>query len=132
MKKYTDTELLEALLPMLHYTVITCNLPGTVDFKIFETICRYVDKDFTVALQNRLNNLLQNIANKVTVKGENSTADKNTEYNDDYKEDRKMNGSCMPTEDNRDYKEEYRKTVEENHHLKVIIELLLKEIDRLR
>lgn len=132
MKKYTDTELLEAILPMLHYTVITCNLPGTVDFKISENICRYVDKDFVVALENRVNNLLLTIANKITVKGENSTADENTEYNDGYKEEQKMNGTCMPTEDNRDYKEEYRKTVEENRHLKVIIELLLKEIDHLR
>ena len=32
-----------------------------------------------------------------------------------------MNGTCMPPEDNRDYKEEYRKMVKENHYLKVII-----------
>lgn len=43
-----------------------------------------------------------------------------------------MNETCMPVEDNRDYKEEYRKMVKENHHLKVIIELLLEEIDYLR
>ena len=38
----------------------------------------------------------------------------------------------MPLEDNRDYKEEYRKMVKENHYLKVIIKLLLEEIDYLR
>ena len=43
-----------------------------------------------------------------------------------------MDGTCMPVKDNRDYEEEYRKMVKENHHLKVIIELLLQEIDYLR
>ena len=43
-----------------------------------------------------------------------------------------MNETCMPTEDNRDYKEEYRKMVKENHYLKVIIKLLLEEIDYLK
>ena len=43
-----------------------------------------------------------------------------------------MNGTCMPLEDNRDYKEEYRKMVKENHYLKVIIKLLLEEIDFLK
>lgn len=43
-----------------------------------------------------------------------------------------MNETCMPLEDNRDYKKEYRKMVKENHYLKVIIELLLQEIDYLK
>lgn len=44
-----------------------------------------------------------------------------------------MDGTCMPpVEDNRKHEEEYRKLVKENHHLKVIIELLLREIDYLR
>lgn len=42
-----------------------------------------------------------------------------------------MDGTCMPTKDNRDYKEEYRKTAKENHYLKLIIKLLLEEIDHL-
>lgn len=29
-----------------------------------------------------------------------------------------MEDVCTPVEDNRDYKEEYRKMVKENHHLK--------------
>lgn len=41
-----------------------------------------------------------------------------------------MDKTCAPVET--DYKEEYRKMVKENHHLKVIIELLLQEIDYLR
>ena len=40
-----------------------------------------------------------------------------------------MNETCMPLEENRDYKEEYRKIVKENHYLKVIIKSLLEEID---
>lgn len=40
-----------------------------------------------------------------------------------------MNETCMSLEENRDYKEEYRKIVKENHYLKVIIKLLLEEID---
>lgn len=43
-----------------------------------------------------------------------------------------METFCMPLEEDKDYEEEYRKMVKENHHLKVIIELLLQEIDYLR
>ncbi len=43
-----------------------------------------------------------------------------------------MDGLCMPPEDSRDYKEEYREMAKENHYLKVIIKLLLQEIDHLR
>lgn len=57
MKKYTDTELLEKLLPMLKYSVVRLNLTDTVDLRIFETWYRGIDTDFVVALQNRIINL---------------------------------------------------------------------------
>lgn len=39
-----------------------------------------------------------------------------------------MNGLCMPSEESRDYKEEYREMAKENHYLKVIIKLLYKKL----
>ena len=130
MKKYTDTELLETLLPMLNYSISISSRENVVsvldmvDFEILENSGRNVDKDFVVALQNRIDKL----ANQTRAKATNNTA----EYSDDYKEEQKINKVCMPTEDNRDYKEEYRKMVKENHRLKIIIESLLEEIDYLK
>lgn len=131
MKKYTDTELLEILLPMLSYLINYSTITGsdggsildTVDFRILESN-NFVSKSFVVALQNRMNKL----AKKIQVEIANNTA----EHNDDYKKEQEVNRACMPVEDNRDYKEEYRKMVKENHRLKVLIELLLEEIDYLR
>lgn len=127
MKKYTDTELLETLLPMLNYSTITRadggSILDTVDFRILESN-EFVSKSFVIALQNRMNEL----ANKIQVEIANNTV----EHNDDYKKEQEVNKTCMPAEDNRDYKEEYRKMVKENRRLKVLIELLLEEIDYLR
>lgn len=73
MKKYTDTELLETLLPMLNYSTITRadggSILDTVDFRILESN-DFVSKSFIVALQNRMNEL----ANKIQVEMANNTA----------------------------------------------------------
>lgn len=127
MKKYTDTELLETLLPMLNYSITTRADAGsildTVDFTILESN-DFVSKSFVIALQDRMDKL----ANKIQAAITNNTV----KYNNDYKEKQEVNGTCMPVEDNRNYKEEYRKMVKENHRLKILIELLLEEIDYLR
>lgn len=69
MKKYTDTELLETLLPMLNYSIITradaSNILDTVDFTILESN-NFVSKSFVVALQNRINELAKKIKVAVT------------------------------------------------------------------
>lgn len=57
MKKYTDTELLETLLPMLYYSISTSTIGDTVDFGILERTCCGIQKDFVVALQDRINEL---------------------------------------------------------------------------
>lgn len=60
MKKYTDTELLETLLPMLNYSIMprvdAGSILDTVDFTILESN-ELVSKSFVVALQNRMNEL---------------------------------------------------------------------------
>ena len=128
MRKYTDTELLETLLPMLHYCIDIYDIGDIIKFRILESTCHDIKKDFVTALQNRINEFTKKT--KITVAT--IITDETTEYNNNYKERQKMNETCMPVEDNRDYKEEYRKMVKENPHLKVIIELLLQEIDYLR
>ena len=75
MKKYTDTELLETLLPILNYSIITrvdaVSVLDTVDFRILESN-DFVSKSFVVALQNRINEL----ANKTKVEVTNIAVDK--------------------------------------------------------
>lgn len=129
MKKYTDTELLEKLLPILGYSIDYCSDKDNdiIDIKILESHSYAVNKSFVVALQDRINEL----AKKIGVEATNIIVDEDENIGCN-KEEQEVNGTCMPVEDNRDYKEEYRKMVKENHRLKVLIELLLEEIDHLR
>lgn len=60
MKKYTDTELLEKVLPMLRYSIDNYGDKDNdiVGIKILESNYSYaVNKSFVVALQNRVNEL---------------------------------------------------------------------------
>ena len=72
MKKYTDTELLETLLPMLYYSISTSTIGDTVDFEILERTFCGIQKDFVVALQDRINEL----AKKARVEATNIVVDK--------------------------------------------------------
>lgn len=75
MKKYTDTELLEKLLPMLKYSVVRLNLTDTVDLRIFESWYRGIDTDFVVALQNRIINLQKRRSRKIWKKTKDDARD---------------------------------------------------------
>lgn len=84
MKKYTDIELLEKVLPMLRYSINNYGDKDNdiVDIKILESINSYaVNKSFVVALQNRINEL----AKKTRVEATNIIFDKdeNIGYNND-------------------------------------------------
>ena len=71
MKKYTDTELLEKLLPMLRYSIDNYGDTDNdiIDIKVLESNNRYaVNKSFVVALQNRINE----IAKKTSVEATNT------------------------------------------------------------
>lgn len=72
MKKYTDTELLEKLFPKLNYSTITSELKDEVDIIVNESFYKDVEKDFAVALQNRINELRK----KVRVEATNIAVDK--------------------------------------------------------
>ena len=75
MKKYTDIELLEKVLPMLRYSINNYGDKDNdiVDIKILESINSYaVNKSFVVALQNRINEL----AKKTRVEATNIIFDK--------------------------------------------------------
>ena len=74
MKKYTDIELLEKVLPMVRYSVNFGDKDNDiVDIKILESINSYaVNKSFVVALQNRINEL----AKKTRVEATNIIFDK--------------------------------------------------------
>ena len=125
MKKYTDTELLETLLPMLHYCIDIHDIGDIIKFRILESTCHGIKKDFVVALQNRINEFTK----KAKIKATALITNEAPKYNNDYNEKQKMDRAYMSTEDNRDYKKEYKKIVKENHYLKVIIKSLLQEIE---
>lgn len=127
MKKYTDIELLETLLPMLHYCIDIHDIGDIIKFRILESTCHNIKKDFVVALQNRINEFTKKA--KIKAIATNLITNEALKYNNDYDEKQKMDRACMLTEDNRDYKKEYKKIVKENHYLKVIIKSLLQEIE---
>ena len=82
MKKYTDIELLEKVLPMVRYSIDNHGDRDNdiVDIKILESNNSYaVNKSFVVALQNRINE----IAKKTAVEATNVIVDKdeNIGYN---------------------------------------------------
>lgn len=65
--KYTDTELLNVLLPMLHfYTKTYKDCPDLVEFQILRGPICYGKKDFIAALQNRINELTKMADVRVT------------------------------------------------------------------
>lgn len=75
VKKYTDIELLEKVLPMLRYSIDNYGDKDNdiVDIKILESNDSYaVNKSFVVALQNRINEL----AKKTRVEATNIIVDK--------------------------------------------------------
>lgn len=72
MKKYTDIELLEKVLPMMRYSIDNKD-NDIVDIKVLESNNSYaVNKSFVVALQNRINEL----AKKTRVEATNVIVDK--------------------------------------------------------
>lgn len=79
-KEYTDTELLEKVLPMVRYSVNFGDKDNDIiDIKILESINVYaVNRSFVVALQNRINEL----AKKTRVESTNLIVDKNTACSD--------------------------------------------------
>ena len=65
--KYTDTELLNVLLPMLRfYTKTYKDHPDLVEFQILTGPMCYSRKDFITALQNRINKLAKMADVRVT------------------------------------------------------------------
>ena len=65
--KYTDTELLNVLLPMLRfYTKTYKDHPDLVEFQILTGPMCYSRKDFITALQNRINELAKMANARVT------------------------------------------------------------------
>lgn len=86
MKEYTNTELLEKLLPMLRYSIDNWGDKDTniIDIKILESNTSYaVNKSFVVALQNRINEL----AKKTRVESTNIIVDEDKDI------------GCCPSED---------------------------------
>lgn len=98
MRKYTDTELLEKVLPMLRYSIDYCGDKDNdiIDIKILESInSRAVNKSFVVALQNRINEL----AKKTRVESTNLIVDEeDTECVEKCNAEDKDIG-CCPSED---------------------------------
>lgn len=81
MKKYTDIELLEKVLPMVRYSINNYGDKDNdiVDIKILESNNSYaVNKSFVVALQNRMNEL----AKKTRVEATNIIVDEDTACSD--------------------------------------------------
>lgn len=111
MEKYTDTELLEKLLPMLNYSITTradaVSVSDTIDFGILESNA-FVSKSFVVALQDRMNEL----AKKTRVETANIIVDEDEDIECN-KEQQEVNGTCMPAEDNKNYKERLEKWMDE-------------------
>ena len=65
--KYTDTELLNVLLPMLHfYTKTYKDDPNLVEFQILKGPFCYCRKEFITALQKRINELTKMADARVT------------------------------------------------------------------
>lgn len=116
MKKYTDTELLETLLPMLNYSISISSRENVVsvldmvNFEILENSGRNVDKDFVVALQNRIDKL----AKKTRVEATNVIFDKdgNIECNND------CCGDCEEaTYSSKEYHELKTECIEKDHEI---------------
>lgn len=87
MKEYTDTELLEKVLPMLRYSIDNWGDKDTdiIDIKILESNNSYArNKSFVIALQNRINEL----AKKTRVEATNIIVDEDEDIR-----------CCIPSED---------------------------------
>lgn len=130
MKKYTDTELLEKLLPKLNYSTIISELKDGVDIIVNESFYKDVEKDFAVALQNRINELRK----KVRVEATNIAVDKAEDMCEDACEDTDMKcisideegvehtnrrwGDCTErTYSSREYYELKKEIVEKDHEI---------------
>lgn len=130
MKKYTDTELLEKLFPKLNYSTITSELKDEVDIIVNESFYKDVEKDFAVALQNRINELRK----KVRVEATNIAVDKAEDMCEDACEDTDMKcisideegvehtnrrwGDCTErTYSSREYYELKKEIVEKDHEI---------------
>ena len=112
MKKYTDIELLEKVLPMVRYSVNFGDKDNDiVDIKILESINNYaVNKSFVVALQNRINEL----AKKTRVEATNVIFDKdgNIECNNDCCDD------CEEaTYSSKEYHDLKKECIEKDHEI---------------
>lgn len=113
MKKYTDIELLEKVLPMVRYSIDNYGDKDNdiVDIKILESINSYaVNKSFVVALQNRINEL----AKKTRVEATNVIFDKdeNIECNND------CCGDCEEaTYSSKEYHELKTECIEKDHEI---------------
>lgn len=129
MKKYTDIELLEKVLPMLRYSIDNYGDKDNdiVNIKILESINSYaVNKSFVVALQNRINEL----AKKTRVEATNIIVDEDTacsdangnkdingdEYQDSWVGSRW--GDCAErTYSSREYQELKKECIEKDHDI---------------
>ena len=113
MKKYTDIELLEKVLPMLRYSIDNYGDKDNdiVDIKILESNYSYaVNKSFVVALQNRVNEL----AKKTTVEATNVIVDKDENIGCN---NHRWGDCAERTYSSREYYELKKECIEKDHEI---------------
>ena len=108
--KYTDTELLNVVLPMLHfYTKTYKDDPNLVEFQILKGPFCYCRKEFITALQKRINELTKMADARVT--DTNADDSSSPEIYEDYSECEEA------TYSSKEYRELKTECIEKDHEI---------------
>lgn len=124
MKKYTDTELLNILLPMLNfYTETYIDRPDLVKIQILGgTIC-YSTKDFITSLQNRLNELKKMDVRVTDTDADDSFSSKiceETGYVDNNENDCCQDAHAERTYSSEEYYDLMKESLEKDHEITLL------------
>ena len=118
--KYTDTGLLNIVLPMLHfYTKTYKDDPDLVEFQILKGPICYCRKEFITALQKRINELTKMANARVTdTNADDSSSSEIYENYDDYEDTCVNYGDCEEqTYSSKEYYELKTECIEKDHEI---------------